>query len=153
MNIKDLKIGQIITLQKCKHSWLNGLKAEITAIDAKKGDISCTSKEGRHLIGIKNVQASSVREIKTYEEVQIGDIAEENPDAGGVWEGGQIGRILWKGTLAELKKTLYKPLLSNWDMLDEEIEECFDLVVVDDKGYGLTLFNYNNDPSGCVVFK
>jgi hypothetical protein len=56
MKITDLKVGQTITLQKCKHSWLNGLPAKITAIDIKKDDISCKSKEGNHAIGIKNVK-------------------------------------------------------------------------------------------------
>lgn len=100
-------------------------------------------------------EANSIpqREIKPYAEVQIGEMAEESPYAGGVWEGGQIGKVLWKGTVVELKQTRYKDMLANWDLTEEEINDDFDLVVVDEIGHGHTLFNYNNDPSGCVVYK
>ena len=50
-----LKIGHIIKLQKCKHSWLNGLKATIVELH-DNGDITCKSQEGLHVITTKNIK-------------------------------------------------------------------------------------------------
>ena len=87
------------------------------------------------------------KKIKKYSEVKVGDMAMENPDAGGVWDS-EHGEIVWKGTVDELKFTL-----SDWeDEVDDDPAE-YDLVVVRVPNYGDTLFNYNNDPSGAVVYK
>lgn len=96
-------------------------------------------------------------DIKEYADVQIGDIAYENPDAGGVWDN-ELGPVLWKGTYQELLNSEYSSLRSDWDLNadddEEEIMNDYDLIVIDnEENYGPTLFNYNNDPSGCVVFK
>ncbi len=87
--------------------------------------------------------------IKLYTEVKVGDIAFENPDAGGEWNH-ELGKVLWKGSLKEFEKSKYQSLM--WDCEDECDPGEYDLIVINDK-FGPTLFNYNNDPSGCVVFK
>ena len=97
------------------------------------------------------------KKIKSYSQVQIGDMAMENPDAGGEWNN-ELGKIVWKGTIEELKNSKYKAVYHDWEIQaigDEDDTDDYDLVVVDVKGHdgGPTLFNYNNDPSGCVVFE
>ena len=95
-----------------------------------------------------NVQKShSEKQIVPYSEVQVGDAAFENPDAGGQWNN-QIGTIVWKGT-KETIPNQYKDLLNDWEEADVD---DYDLVIVK-TDQGPVLFNYNNDPSGCVVFK
>lgn len=93
-------------------------------------------------------------DIKAYADVQVGDMAFENPDAGGEWDN-ELGEVLWKGSYKELLKSKYKSLKSDWDLDEDEEEEVmeeYDLIVIEDQD-GPTLYNYNNDPSGCVVFK
>lgn len=91
--------------------------------------------------------------IKPYEEVNVGDMAYENPDAGGEWNN-PIGKVLWKGTYEELLSSKYKSTASDENIEDLEEGE-YDLIVINTGGIdgGPTLFNYNNDPSSCVVFK
>jgi hypothetical protein len=90
------------------------------------------------------------KEIVDYENVKVGDIAYENPDAGGEWNN-QIGVVKWKGTTEELMNSEYKELSLDW--IENEINmDDFDLIIISDI-QGPTLFNYNNDPCGCVVFK
>jgi len=90
--------------------------------------------------------------IKDYQDVKVGDVAFENPNAGGEWNNEQ-GKIIWKGTYDELLKSKYKDLLEDWEVNDEDDgPQNYDLVIIDIPSYGPTLFNYNNDPSGVVVF-
>ena len=51
----NYKIGDKITLIKCKHKWLNGLKAEV--IELRGNDYVVKSEEGRHIITNKNIAA------------------------------------------------------------------------------------------------
>jgi hypothetical protein len=101
---------------------------------------------------------SKRKQIKSYNEVKVGDIAFENPDAGGKWDH-ELGEVLWVGTLQDLKRSPYKQTMIDWlNQCEEDNENPFDeydLIVINLDGYdgGPTLFNYNNDPSGCVVFK
>lgn len=94
------------------------------------------------------------KKIKKFSEVKIGDMAYENPDAGGEWDN-DLGEVLWKGDYKELTKSKYKKLIQDWEVEDEDEREDemnnYDLIVIDDGGP--TLFNYDGDPSGCVVFK
>lgn len=99
----------------------------------------------------KSKVLTPTKSIKEYADVQIGDIAFENPDAGGEWDN-EEGSILWKGTKKELDESQYASTSTDWDLLEEEFDDCYDLVVVN-TSWGPTLFNYNNDPSGVVVFK
>lgn len=94
------------------------------------------------------------KEIVPYAEVKVGDTAMQNPDAGGEWNN-KVGKVLWKGTYKELLKTKYKDTAEDWEMEDEEEWDGFDLIVIQTLGWdsNAVLFNYNNDPSGCVVFK
>jgi len=88
--------------------------------------------------------------IKKYKEVEVGDIAFENPEGGGSDE---IGEIVWKGTAEKLKKSTFKFALSDWESEVDDDPADFDLIVVRVPNYGDTLFNYDNDPSGAVVYK
>lgn len=101
----------------------------------------------------KSKVLTPTKSIKEYADVQVGDVAYENPDAGGMWNN-EEGIILWKGTKKDLDKSQYAHTASDWEEVLEEEEEFndYDLVVVEGP-YGPTLFNYNNDPSGVVVFK
>jgi hypothetical protein len=89
------------------------------------------------------------KEIKDYSEVLVGDVAYENPDAGGNWDN-KLGKIVWKGSYSELLESDYQSLAT--DLEDGDVEE-YDWVVVEDSVYGPTLFNYNGDPCGVVVFQ
>jgi len=93
--------------------------------------------------------------IKSFENVQIGDIAFENPSAGGEW-GNEQGPVLWKGTFEEVQQSKWNYLLEEWEMHDfedtHELDEC-NFVVVYLPMYGATLFNYNYDPCGLVCFE
>jgi len=94
------------------------------------------------------------KKIKPYKKVKVGDMGMENPDAGGEWNN-ELGKVLWKGTYKELKKSKYKDLDSDWEFDSPEEFDDYDLIVIDLKGWdgGPTLFNYDNDPSGTVVFE
>lgn len=91
------------------------------------------------------------KKIKLYSEVKVGDIAFENPDAGGQWNN-ELGKVLWKGSFKEFEKSKYQHTMWDIDEKDEFDPSEYDLIVLQEE-YGPTLFNYNNDPSGCVVFK
>ena len=96
-----------------------------------------------------------MKKIKPYNQVKVGDMAFENPDAGGEWDN-EIGEVLWKGTYGQLKKSKYKNTLLDWDDITNESDtETPDLLVIQTTGWdgGPTLFGYNNDPSSCVVFE
>lgn len=99
--------------------------------------------------------AEAKRSIKKYSEVKIGDIAEENPAAGGKWEGGVVhGKVVWKGNEAQLRKSKYADTIEEWEDMDPGVDfDEYDLVVVEHPKWGETLMNYDNDPSGAVVFK
>ena len=45
-----------------------------------------------------------MKQIKPYNQVKIGDMAMESPDAGNNWDH-ELGEIVWKGTLKELKNS------------------------------------------------
>ena len=90
-------------------------------------------------------------EFKTYDEVQIGDTARSVDDP----ENDSDDTIVWKGTREELKKSKFINLLPDFmEGLDDESDlDEYDLVVVNTPGYGYSLTNYNNDPSGVIVYK
>ena len=92
--------------------------------------------------------------IKPYDQVKIGDIAMESPDASNNWDN-KLGEIIWKGTLKELDQSEYWELLYDWGDDAEEIAESYDLVIVKTDGWdgGPVLFGYNEDPCSCVVFE
>lgn len=94
-----------------------------------------------------------MKQIKPYNQVKIGDMAMESPDAGNNWDH-ELGEIVWKGTLKELKNSKYNDLADYW-FDEEDILEGYDLVVVITTGWdgGPTLFGYNEDPCSCVVFE
>lgn len=93
------------------------------------------------------------KEIKSIEEVVIGELAYENPDAGGQWDIVE-GIIIWKGTEGELHNSKFASLLDDdWNECLEDIDEELFFVVVKDEVYGNTLFLYNYDPSSVVCFK
>ena len=98
--------------------------------------------------------AGREKTIKPYEEVNVGDMAYENPDAGGEWDN-PLGKVLWKGTYENLLNSKYKNTATDWEDLEDLKESEYDLIVINTDGFdgGPTLFNYNNDPSGCVVFE
>lgn len=108
---------------------------------------------------VKESVTRTADDIKPYDDVIVGDMAFENPDAGGVWDN-ELGKVLWKGTYTELLDSEYSNLTSDWEIehskdenqTDEKYMAEYDLIVIANE-YGPTLFNYNNDPSGCVVFK
>lgn len=80
-----------------------------------------------------------------YSEVKVGMKAwsAESPDE-------YLGLIVWVGTKEELESTKHlKDLSSDW----EGSLEGYDLVVIDDENYGYCLYNYNNDPCGCICIK
>lgn len=125
-------------------------KLEIVKILQDAGYEVKMSGYHRHQIEIVENVNEAKKKIKKYADVQIGDIAYENPEAGGEWDN-EEGEIVWKGTYKELKASRYKNTAKDWDDLSD-IDD-YDLVVVDIPSYGPTLFNYDNDPSGCVVFE
>jgi len=94
-----------------------------------------------------------MKPIKPYAQVKVGDMAFENPDAGGEWDN-ETGKVPWKGTMDELNKSPYAHLLKDWNSEDDVVVEEYDLIVIQTTGWdgGPTLFNYNNDPCGVVVF-
>ena len=85
--------------------------------------------------------------IKKYKKVKVGDVAFENPDGGG---SNEIGKIVWVG---KLKNSDRDGLISDWEDNSGESPVGYDLVVVDIPKHGEVLMNYNNDPSGAVVYK
>lgn len=95
-----------------------------------------------------------MKKIKPYDQVKIGDMAMENPDAGGVWDH-ELGKIIWKGTLMELNSSKYRDLIGGLEDECEDILRGYNLVVVKTTGWdgGPTLFGYDEDPSSCVVFE
>lgn len=56
----EYKIGTEIVLQKCKHSWLNGLDAVIVEIckPGASGTLVAESAEGRHIIDERHIKGS-----------------------------------------------------------------------------------------------
>jgi len=90
------------------------------------------------------------KKIKKYKKVKVGDTAFENPDGGG---SNEIGKIVWKGSFKELKKSEYESFIQEWEDNSGDSPEGYDLVVVDVPRHGEVLMNYNNDPSGAVVYK
>ncbi len=93
-----------------------------------------------------------MKNIKNYSEVKVGDIAYETPDGNGN-RNGLLGKITWKGTAKELVDKKKDDMFIDWGQTAEEIDESFDLVIVELYIYGETLYNYNNDPCGCVVYE
>lgn len=96
-----------------------------------------------------------MKQIKPYNQVKIGDMAMESPDAGNNWDN-ELGEIVWKGTAFELEKSQYKYLADDDEWTDDDLYE-YDLVVVITTGWdgGPTLFSYDEDPCpcSCVVFE
>jgi len=94
-----------------------------------------------------------MKNIKPYNQIKVGDIAMEHPDAGGCWTN-KIGKIVWKGTGDELLKSKWKDKVINWGEEAEFIYD-YDLVIVKTESVfeDYTLFNYDNDPCGVVVFE
>lgn len=51
----QIEAGQVKTLQKCKHSWLNGLLCRVAEVrDADTFVV--VSEQGRHIVGKRNLQ-------------------------------------------------------------------------------------------------
>jgi len=92
--------------------------------------------------------------IKDFKDVQIGDVAYTHPDAGGLENVEIEGEVVWKGNIDELKESKYKNLLEVWDWEWEAEMFEFDLVVLYTTGWDASnvIFQYNSDPSSCVVF-
>lgn len=86
-------------------------------------------------------------EFKTFDEVKIGDEAfvidmdETDP----------AGKIIWKGTSEELKKSKYIKILDGLDDID--FYDGYNLVIVNIEGNGPQLFNYDEDEDGVVAYK
>lgn len=96
-----------------------------------------------------------MKTIKLFKDIEVGMMAMENPAAGGVWDN-QLGPIVWKGSYAELKAhdNLSEYAL-DWEDFDEDDEEVitdYNLCIIDEEDHGYTLYNYNCDPCGAVVF-
>lgn len=102
---------------------------------------------------------AKIPQIKEYAEVKIGDIAYPNPCDNDFDEDDFLGKVIWKGTTQELKESEFASLMEDWVDNDSEVNfDEYDLLVLEDDHdvmyrQGPTLFNYNNDPSGCVVYK
>ena len=96
-----------------------------------------------------------MKQIKPFEQVKIGDIAFENPDAGGEWNN-EEGPIIWKGTFEEVLQSRYDSELKEWEEYADadldELKEC-NFVAVDLEIYGSTLFTYDYDPCSLVCFE
>lgn len=100
--------------------------------------------------------------IKDFSKIMIGDIAYENPDAGGEWDK-KIGKIVWKGTFKDALRSNYrssaKEILDQYSA-DEDIQALNDdyewVIVKENSIYGkftdYVMYNYNGDPSGVVCF-
>lgn len=107
----------------------------------------------------KDAKESDLPPIKPYDDVEVGDIAYPSPDAGGYDEDDFIGEVMWKGDHLELAQSKYADLAFEWEDEGEHIDLAeYDLIVVSDTHEGVfpggpTLFNYNNDPSGVVVYR
>ena len=92
-------------------------------------------------------QEASVNEAKIgqkdFKSIKVGDIAIHD-------DGDKAGKILWKGSLKELKSSKYKYLTNDFD--EDDLPEDYDWVVVDGGHIeGPTLMNYMADPSGVHV--
>jgi len=94
-----------------------------------------------------------MKNIKTYNQVKVGDIAMEHPHAGGFYDH-ELGKIVWKGTADELRKSKWVDLIMDWETEKEYIDD-YDLVIVKMEGDfpDNILFSYDNDPCSCVVFE
>ena len=90
-------------------------------------------------------------QIKEYKDVEVGDQARDSIEG----DYAILGKIVFKGTYSELMESNYKSTVSDWEDMEPEDFDEYDLVVVHTTGWdaGPRLFNYNNDPSGCVTFK
>lgn len=92
------------------------------------------------------------KQIKSFQEIKLGDTVFENPEAGGVWDR-EMGHIIWIGNSQDLINSDYV----SWLEQDEEDEEeeigDYNWVVVQTDMHGQILFNYNCDPCGVVCFK
>ena len=86
--------------------------------------------------------------MKTYEEIQTG-----NKAFNACYQDDYEGEVLWKGTYAELKKSIYADTAMDWEGFEDETDfDDYDLVVID-TDWGPVLFNYDNDPCGVICFK
>lgn len=97
-----------------------------------------------------------IKLIKNFNEVIAGDEAYTSPDAGGEDNVEYLGDVLFvANNIQELRESKYSEQAETWvnelDMSDEDFDE-YDLIIVNLYGWP-TLFNYNNDPCGVVVFK
>jgi len=121
----------------------------------KQLEIQLLTEKLQRISGKKIVLEDKEKKIIDFINVKVGDIAFENPDMGGDWNN-SLGVIVWKGTGEELLSSKYKSMAK--DMIQDSGMEKSDIydyvwVIVDEETYGLTVYNYNGDPSGCVVFK
>lgn len=91
-----------------------------------------------------------LKKIKPFGEVKIGDPVYHSPYAGGDWED-QVGYVKWLGNLNSLLRSKYAYLLTDgWeDTTIEELDNYYFIVTGDDPS---TLYNYNGDPCGLVVY-
>lgn len=96
-----------------------------------------------------------MRKIKTFKQVNIGDQAWENPDAGNVWDKKE-GNIIYKGSTEELASSIwgkmYYDMLRDCGLSGDEIDDDYQWVVVQTEDEGRILYNYYCDPSGVVVY-
>ena len=99
-----------------------------------------------------SINETKKRKIKPFNKVKVGDIAYENPIAGGKWNNA-LGEILWKGSGKELIKSKWKGLLSDLEYDSSDELDDYDWVVVDDEYHGEELYAYDDDPSSTVVFE
>ena len=118
-------------------------------------------KKLKHIKLFEEFLNEAKKKIKKFQNVKVGDVAMENPLAGGVW-GNELGFIIWKGNYKQLKTSKHKNLLLDLEYQiyqipngekDDEYLNALDFVVVDDENYGNTLYAYDDDPSSVVVFK
>ena len=80
---------------------------------------------------------------KDFKSIKIGDVAIHD-------DGDKAGKILWKGSLKELKSSKYKYLTNDFD--EGDLPDDYNWVVVDGGHVeGPTLMNYMEDPSGVYV--
>jgi len=90
--------------------------------------------------------------IKSFQDVQIGDIAFENPSAGGEWDH-EIGKIVWKGNFKELLESNWKYQWDEWFIELGEDYDSMDFITVDCGWDGFQLYSYNYDPCSLVCFE
>lgn len=98
------------------------------------------------------------RTIVPFKEVKIGDRA-YYPEAGDELDEQYEGEIIWKGSIEELRKSEYKNLIDGtFEVEDEYPPDNYNWVVVRVPGDnfnigGITVYNYDGDPSGVVTYK